>query len=127
MLRQYIAIHDVASDCSSVCPLGSGRDRSNKPMLSRPRKPPSNRLLPSASLRLTHQLKFMSSLWKMRSRKSQSFLPDWIESILNTHHAAHACTGGFTSSKAHSYAGSCPLGCMYHSRQKSSSWSFANS
>ena len=45
------------------------------PMLSRPRKPPSNRLLPSASLRFTHQVKLSSSLWKTRSRKSRSPSP----------------------------------------------------
>ena len=33
-------------------------------MLSRPRKPPWKTLLPSTSLRLTHHVKFSSSLWK---------------------------------------------------------------
>ena len=42
------------------------------PMLSSPRKPPSNTLLPSASLRFTHHVKFRSILWRMRSRKSKS-------------------------------------------------------
>ena len=46
MLRQYIAIQLVASDCSRRAPPGSGAERSNTPMLSRPRKPPSNTLLP---------------------------------------------------------------------------------
>ena len=92
-------------------------------MLSRPRNPPSNRLLPSESLRLTHQVKLRSSLCRIRSRKSRSRPP----SISNTCSAAHACTGGFTSPKAHSYAGSCPLGCMYHSRQSRRSCDFANS
>ena len=41
-------------------------------MLSRPRKPPPNRLLPSGSSRLSHQVKFSSSLWKTRRRKSTS-------------------------------------------------------
>ena len=49
-------------------------------MLSRPRKPPSNRLLPSASSRLTHQVKLTSSLSKTRLRKSRSRPP----SIANT-------------------------------------------
>src|SRR3954464_15146986 len=40
--------------------------------------------------------------------------------------AAHACTGGFTSSNDHSYAGSAPLGCMNHSRVSASSWYLAN-
>src|SRR5215470_13091994 len=43
-----------------------------------------------------------------------------------TRQAAQAWTGGFTSPKAHSYAGTCPLGCEYHSRRISSSCSFAN-
>ena len=43
----------------------------------------------------------------------------------NTRSAAQAWTGGLTSPKAHSYAGSCPLGCMYHSRHMSSSCSLA--
>ena len=34
-------------------------------MLSRPRKPPSKTLLPSASLRFTHHVKLRSSLWKI--------------------------------------------------------------
>ena len=42
-------------------------------------------------------------------------------------HAAHACTGGFTSPKANSYAGSWPFGCMYHSRVKSTSCCLAKS
>src|SRR3982751_5813867 len=40
-------------------------------------------------------------------------------------HAAHADTGGFTPEKAHSYAGSWPFGCVYHSRDISTSCSFA--
>ena len=48
-------------------------------------------------------------------------------SISNTRSAAQACTGGFTSPNAHSYAGSWPFGCMYHSRHSRSSWSLANS
>lgn len=54
MLRQKKAIHAVPSACRSVPPVGSGSDRLNGPMLSRPRKPPSNTLLPSASFLLTH-------------------------------------------------------------------------
>ena len=71
-LRQNSAIHDVPSDCSSMPPSGSWADRSIGPMLSSPRKPPSNTLLPLASLRFTHQVKFSSSLWRTRSRKSKS-------------------------------------------------------
>ena len=43
-------------------PAGSGADRSNRPMLSMPRKPPSNRFEPSASLRLTHQREVQQQL-----------------------------------------------------------------
>ena len=52
-------------------PLTGSAERSKGPMLSSPRNPPSKTLLPSASLRLTHQVKFSSSLWKTRSRKSR--------------------------------------------------------
>ena len=48
-------------------------------------------------------------------------------SILYTRHAAQACTGGFTSPNAHSYAGNCPFGCMYHSRSRRMSCSLAKS
>src|SRR5579859_8203568 len=40
--------------------VGSAALRSKTPMLSSPRKPPSKTLLPSASLRLTHQVKLIS-------------------------------------------------------------------
>ena len=40
--------------------------------------------------------------------------------------AAHACTGGLTSPKSHSYAGSAPCGCWNHSRQIKISWYLAN-
>ena len=73
-------------------------ERSIGPMLSSPRNPPSNRLLPSASSRLTHQVKLTSSLSKTRLRKSRSRPP----SMANTSSAAHACTGGLTSPKSHS-------------------------
>ena len=53
---------------SSSCrrPARGGRpvgrcERSMALMLSRPRKPPANRLSPSGSIRLTHQVKFISS------------------------------------------------------------------
>ncbi len=49
-LRQYVAIQLVPSACSSRPPDGSPDDRSNAPMLSRPRKPPSKMLLPSRVL-----------------------------------------------------------------------------
>ena len=55
-------------------------------------------------------------------RLLQAALREWREGrprgpvILYTRQHAHACTGGFTSPKANSYAGIWPLGCMYHSR-----------
>ena len=70
MFRQYIAIQAVPSDCSRCPATGSAEERSIGPMLSMPRKPPSNTLLPSLSLRFTHHVKFSSSFWKTRSRKS---------------------------------------------------------
>src|SRR6516164_5603212 len=91
-------------------------------MLSSPRKPPSNRLLPSASSRLTHQVKLTSSLSNTREMKSRSRPP----SMENTSSAAHACTGGLTSPKSHSHAGSAPFGCWNHSRHSKISWYLAN-
>ena len=90
-------------------------------MLSSPRKPPPNRLLPSGSWRLSHHVKLTSSFWNTRSRNSTSLPP----SMTNTRSAARACTGGLTSSKFHSYAGSAPLGCWNHSRSSTSSWYLA--
>ena len=98
MLRQNFAIQAVPSDCSSTPPPGSIAERSKGPMLSSPRKPPSKMLSPSASLRFTHQVKLISSLWKARARNSKSVPP----SMRNTASAAHAWTGGFTSPKFHS-------------------------
>src|SRR6516165_4036983 len=83
--------------------------------------------IPSVSLRFTHQVKFNINLWKMRTRKARSPRPRCFLSILYTRQAAQACTGGFTSPSDHSYAGNCPLGCMYHSRVSSTSCSLANS
>ena len=51
---------------------GSITERSNGPILSSPRKPPSKMLSPRASSRLTHQVKLISSLLKTRARKSKS-------------------------------------------------------
>ncbi len=75
-----------------------------------------------ASSRLSHQVKFMSSLWKIRSRNPVSVRP----SISQTRSAAQAWTGGFTSSKFHSYAGRAPLGFWNHSRHRTRSWYLAN-
>ena len=66
------AIQAVPSACSRWPPVGSGALRSKTPMLSRPRKPPSNTFLPKRSLRLTHQVKFSRSLLKVDRRKSRS-------------------------------------------------------
>ena len=81
---------------------GQGALRSNTPMLSRPRKPPWKMLLPSASLRFTHQVKLSSSFWNTRSRKGRSPRPLACFSRLYTCQVAQACTGGLTSPKAHS-------------------------
>ena len=91
-------------------------------MLSRPRNPPSYTFLPPASSRFTHQVKFTSSLSKIRERNSVSR----PSSIANTSSAAQACTGGLTSEKFHSYAGSVPLGCWNHSRHSKICWYLAN-
>lgn len=125
MVEQQKAIQAVASACCSCPPPGSGLDLSKKPMLSRPRKPPVNRLFPSTSSWFTHQVKFTMHFWKTPSRKSRSCPKPRCAASWYTRHAAQACTGGLTSSKSNSYAGSSPLACMYHSRQSSSSWRFA--
>src|SRR5208337_4511076 len=52
MFWQNSAIQAVPSACSRYPPVGSGALRSNTPMLSRPRNPPSNTFLPKRSLRL---------------------------------------------------------------------------
>jgi hypothetical protein len=65
----------VPSACSSVPPEGSGRERSNTPTLSSPRKPPENTWLPSASFLFTHQVKFMRSFWNALSRNAWSGFP----------------------------------------------------
>ena len=63
MVWEKNAIHAVPSACSRWPPVGSGALRSNTPMLSRPRNPPSNTLRPDGSLRLTHHVKLTSSFW----------------------------------------------------------------
>ena len=60
------AIQAVPSACSRWPPVGSGALRSKMPMLSRPRKPPSNTFLPNRSFRFTHQVKFSRQLVKRR-------------------------------------------------------------
>ncbi len=60
------AIQAVPSACSRWPPVGSGALRSKMPMLSRPRKPPSNTFLPNRSLRFTHQVKFSKQLVERR-------------------------------------------------------------
>src|SRR3954453_8703979 len=127
MFCQNSPIHAVPSACSRWPPVGSGDERSKTPMLSSPRKPPSNRFFPWRSLRLTHQVKFASSLPKERFRKSMSLRPCSACSLRCRKIVAHACTGGFTSEKFHSYAGICPLGCRYISLSISSSCRLAKS
>ena len=78
MFWENRAIQAVPSACSRKPPVGKGALRSKTPMLSRPRKPPSNRFLPSRSLRLSHQLKLKSSFWKMRLRNGMASGPSGL-------------------------------------------------
>ena len=126
MFWLYSAIHAVPSAWSSQPPVGSGALRSNTPMLSSPRKPPWKMLRSSASLRLSHQPKLRISFWKAFSRNSRSPVPVRAFSSSYTNSVAQACTGGLTSLKFHSYAGSIPLGCRYRRSSNSSSWCLAN-
>ena len=96
------AIQAVPSACSRWPPVGSGALRSKMPMLSRPRKPPSNTFLPNRSLRFTHQVKFSKSLLKADRRKSTSVSPRRACSVRCRNRVAKAWTGGFTSLKFHS-------------------------
>src|SRR5207247_8662706 len=102
IVKQYRPIQAVPSVCSKTIPSGSVILRSNTPTLSSPRNPPSNMFLSSASLRLTHQVKLIRSLWNTLSRKSISPFPVMDLSRLYRCHADQACTGGLTSLKAHS-------------------------
>src|SRR5262249_8046584 len=101
----------VPSACSRYPPVGSGALLSQTPILSSPRKPPSNALLPVRSLRFTHQVQLSLSLWKARSSQSIAPCPRRICSNREVQMVDHACTGGVTSPKFHSYAAICPLGC----------------
>ena len=75
IVTQKKAIHAVPSACSRCPPVGSGRERSKTPMLSRPRNPPEKRCRPLTSLRFTHQVKLSTSFKKLRERKSRSRAP----------------------------------------------------
>src|SRR5436309_12913775 len=59
----------VPSACSSTALPGSFIERSNTPMLSKPRNPPPKMCLPVASLRLTHQVKLMINFTWWVNRK----------------------------------------------------------
>ncbi len=72
------------------------------PMLSSPRKPPSNTFFPKRSFRFTHQVKLRSSLLKADRRNSTSVVPRRTFSVLWRKSVAKAWTGGFTSLKFHS-------------------------
>ena len=101
-------------------------ERSNTPMLSSPRKPPANRLLPSASLRFTHQVKLISSFWNTRSRNTRSRCAARRRSSCrraSTPTRAPADSRRRTRTRTPAI---CPFGCMYHSRSSSSSCSLAN-
>src|SRR5215469_9686280 len=105
MLCENIAIHAVPSACSRYSPFGSGALLSKIPMLSNPRNPPSNTFLPPRSFLFTHHVKFSSSLRKQLLRNSRSPCLRMLFSVRYTYSTDHACTGGFTSPKFHSYAG----------------------
>ena len=96
------AIHAVPSACSRRPPVGRGALRSKTPMLSRPRKPPSNTLRPLGSLRLTHHVKLSSSFGKTAEEREVARSPLIDSSIMCTSNVAKAWTGGFTSPKFHS-------------------------
>ncbi len=93
--RRAVGLLEVAAG-------GQGALRSNTPMLSSPRKPPSNTFLPNRSLRFTHQVKFSRSLLKADLRKSMSASPRRACSVRWRKRVAQAWTGGFTSLKFHS-------------------------
>ena len=63
-------------------------------------------LRPSASFRFSHQVKFFISFSNEPSRNARSPCPVCVSSSWYTNQVAHACTGGLTSPKFHSYAGS---------------------
>jgi hypothetical protein len=84
------------------------------------------RAMTGSSKAETYQVKLMSSFWKTLSKKSRSSRPNSFRSILKTRNVAQAWTGGLTSLKFHSYAGSAPSGFMYHSRVIRSSCFFEN-
>jgi len=94
LLARRCATHAVPSACSRWPPVGSGALRSNTPMLSSPRKPPSNRFLPKRSLRFTHQLKFSISLAKDLLRNPRSASPLSACSVRYMKMVAQACTAG---------------------------------
>src|SRR5574340_1195690 len=94
------AIQAVPSACSRWPPVGSGALRSNTPMLSRPRKPPSKTFLPKRSLRFTHQVKFSRSLLNASLRKSTSTVPCRAFSVRCRNSVAKAWTGGLTATTA---------------------------
>src|SRR5262249_53786791 len=95
-------LHPVESDCSRVAPSLIRSLRLITVMLSRPRKPPSNTLLPSLSTLFTHHAKFINSLWKHRSRNVRSPTPSRSLRMWYTRRHAHPCTGGLTSENSHS-------------------------
>src|SRR5437868_15547150 len=94
IVAQKNAIQAVPSPCSRCPPVGSGRERSTTPTLSRPRNPPENRLRPSPCLRFTHQVKLSSSFLNMRARHTSSPFPTPTTPIGYTLHLGTACARG---------------------------------
>jgi len=84
------------------------------PMLSRPRKPPSNTFLAEAGpCGFTHQVKFSKSLLNVRLEKIQVRLAaQSLFGFCARRVSQMRGTGGFyVAVKFHSYAGIWPLGC----------------
>src|SRR5256886_15655827 len=96
------AIQAVPSACSRCPPVGSGALRSKTPMLSSPRKPPSNTFLPNRSFRFTHQVKLQSSFEKADLRKLTSASPERAVNTRVGNSVAQAWTGGVTALEFHS-------------------------
>ena len=111
MFRQYIAIQLVPSACSIMPPLGSGLLRSNTPILSSPRNPPSKMLLPFGVLAIhppgeIHQQLMEHASPGMRSR----LCPSASRRSGKQRQQAQACTGGFTSPNCPLVRGHLPVG-----------------
>ena len=102
-------------------------DRSNTPMLSSPRKPPAEQVVALGVLAIHPPGEVEQQLVEDARQK------DAIALAARPGHLVDAPAGPGVDRRidvaeiANSYAGIWPFGCMYHSRSKSTSCSFANS